>query len=375
MWKKLFFLIIFTMFVSASVFAQTEINSINGKIVDQMVIDLSGRGFGSNTLAIEWLGEHIESGTADSDVSLPAGWTAQETSSAAQKPVYSTTRAYSGSKSIKSSWPSVDQYSSAFSYDMGSGQDSVYVSYWVYFNHAGSEAGQWKKLRIRPNSSVTDIAGEIMFSTWYQSNGSLSQEYFASLCASGNPVENQCYVTSASDRWINSPDQLESGQWVRVEVYAAENSISGRSDGTLVYTLHKGSSIISVKRYVGNLNTRDVGINDKWRYIIFQNYWGNISSGNGTQSSVYIDDIFIQKGSQARVEIGNASTWSACTHREIQIPVEWSDTSIKLKLNKGSFGSEKLYMFVVDHLGNVNADGREIRFDSTGIGSTTLRIE
>jgi hypothetical protein len=48
----------------------------------------------------------------------------------------------------------------------------------------------------------------------------------------------------------------------------------------------------------------------------------------------------------------------ACTHREIQIPSAWSDTSITITLNKGSFANfNSAYLYVIDADGNVNTNG------------------
>jgi hypothetical protein len=70
-----------------------------------------------------------------------------------------------------------------------------------------------------------------------------------------------------------------------------------------------------------------------------------------------MDDIYVQD-TRARVEIGNASTWSACTQREIQKPTSWSNGTISFTLNQGTFRSgQQVYLYVVDASGQVNAAG------------------
>lgn len=60
-------------------------------------------------------------------------------------------------------------------------------------------------------------------------------------------------------------------------------------------------------------------------------------------SELYVDHSF------ARVEIGDAPTWAACTHREIQIPVAWSPSSITISGNPGTFApGSQAYLFVVN---------------------------
>jgi len=85
------------------------------------------------------------------------------------------------------------------------------------------------------------------------------------------------------------------------------------------------------------------------------------------------DDIFIDY-TQARVEIGNASTWNACTHKEIQIPQTWNSNgqSIAATINRGSFGAtDSVWVYVVDSTGAVNSTGYPITFGSGGGGDTT----
>jgi hypothetical protein len=42
-------------------------------------------------------------------------------------------------------------------------------------------------------------------------------------------------------------------------------------------------------------------------------------------------------------------------HREIQIPVQWSDSQIVVNLNQGSFvNGQPAYLYVVDSLGRVS---------------------
>lgn len=72
-------------------------------------------------------------------------------------------------------------------------------------------------------------------------------------------------------------------------------------------------------------------------------------------SKVYMDDIYIDD-TLARVMIGNNSTLATSTHIEPQIPSAWSDTSITVTVNMGSFQTgESVYLFVVDASGTASA--------------------
>jgi hypothetical protein len=69
------------------------------------------------------------------------------------------------------------------------------------------------------------------------------------------------------------------------------------------------------------------------------------------------DDIYVDF-TQARVEIGDASTWAAVQHKEIQIPVSWSTSSVQIKVNKGEFATgTQAWLYVIDANGAVNQNG------------------
>ena len=66
---------------------------------------------------------------------------------------------------------------------------------------------------------------------------------------------------------------------------------------------------------------------------------------------------------RARVEVCNASTYSASTKCELQVPTNWSDTSITATLKKGYLGAGTAYVYVINPSGKVNATGlRSERF-------------
>jgi chitodextrinase len=74
------------------------------------------------------------------------------------------------------------------------------------------------------------------------------------------------------------------------------------------------------------------------------------------QDEFFYDRIYIDK-SIARVELGNASTYSASNIREVQIPSSWGST-IQITINQGLFTSgQTAYVYVTDNNGNVNSTG------------------
>lgn len=90
-------------------------------------------------------------------------------------------------------------------------------------------------------------------------------------------------------------------------------------------------------------------------------------------SELYIDNTL------ARVEIGNAATFSGSSHREIQIPISWTSNSITFTVNLGTFTpGQTVWLYVVNSAGAVNANGYPVVVaggDSNSPGAPTqLRV-
>jgi hypothetical protein len=330
-------------------YAAPYISSSSGTASDGQKMIIGGSGFGTNPLSkIEWLGGpdgNIEKGVTGQDFKKD-GW-----SNNTSNPVkYSEIQIHSGLKSILSQWPSSSR-SSGYFYDTGiSGVGKIYVTWWAYFDHVDS-AGQWKKWRLRYDSNVNDTDGEVYENNWYSVTGSGSSSQFYVYCDLENYIS--CYPNS--DSTYKSIEVQPVDQWVRIELYAEESSANGIRDGSIQLYRHPQTSVISkIKDFDGTVITRATNVTNRWRYFIFQNYWGNNSGGTGTKEKVYIDDIFIQVGTQARVEVGDNSTWENCKHREIQMPVSWDSSKIEFTFNRGSFKGGVVYLYVVDEKGNVS---------------------
>ena len=273
--------------------ATPNITSTSGTISDEQPCTITGSGFTTNTLDIEWLGGsngNIEQGSGDF---AKSGWSADTTATGFQAPQYTNEKAHSGSQSILSSYPLVTDYGSGFQYNHDSTFDSIYVTYWVYFNHVDSE-GQWKMWRISAENTYNNSDGEIMTAQWYTASGGFFQSYILLFCDWDS--YDQCYPDGDSDQlWLSSDTIITPGTWIRIEVYAEGSSIGGVSDGTLYNTMSReGETTLVRKNFNNNIMTRlDGGL--KWRYFIFQNYWGNITEGDGTGEKIYIDDVYLYR--------------------------------------------------------------------------------
>lgn len=355
--------------------ALPSVESVQGGFADSAIITIQGTEFGSHNAEVEWLGGrdgNIEQGT-NGEVFSRTGWQTTNDSAGFYGVRYSRDRAHSGFQSLISQWPQ-EQWGSEFGYLYGKPISSIYATWWAYFDHVDT-GGQWKMWRLRPTWHLSDTSGEIMSSVWYTSTGGLSMAYVMLFC--DRPYD-PCYPGSdAGLRWLEV-HPVPPDRWVRLELFAVESTSPGVRDGSFIYKLVDSvRGTVSIMDFNKTVITRGPEVPGRWQYFIFQNYWGNNSGGPGNRERVFIDDVYIQIGTRARIEVGNSPSWSACTQREIQPVLQWSPSVIQIKANNGSFNSaETKYLYVIDENGNVNQQGFELSSDGVSPAPPeNLRLE
>lgn len=329
--------------------------SVAGAATESATVTVAGVHFGTHDLAVQWLGGaagNIEMGTAGQPLSA-TGWSVDPDSGGFTSPVYDDSRAHSGQQSIYAVI-SDGKWASGFTYTHPDDIAELYVSWWVYFQPAPGEGGQWKLWRLRAEPSVNDSMGEIYVNNWYETDHTHTQQMILLHCCDVSGCYFDCYPGQDGGlRWMGSEGAVEAGQWTRLEYHAIESTAPGARDGSFAYHVHKQSSPVHEEiRWEGNIITRNTGVPNRWRRVVFQNYWGN---GNADNAEMWFDDVYVQIGTPARVELADSATWSEHQHREVQPATAWADGQITIELSRGSFtAGETAYLFVVDHDGRVS---------------------
>ncbi len=327
------------------------ISAINGTISDSESIIILGSSFGENNLDYSEISTVIEETTAGQTPINTGGWIFDEGFNA--NPVASTIYAHSGGKSLYCN--SDAGSTSALRFDYGSYitlNQTVFVSWWT--RASWSVGGQWKQFRINYQNDIQDDTPQMAMFNWTTS----TKQWI-----------NRPGPTTSSDGTDNYMSQVmtsDRDEWYRVDLILTISSANGTYDGS--YTMYRYDPN---DQFYSAINSDVMTHNDDpkyWRWFLWQNYQGN--SMDGLQ--VYIDDPFIQVGSQARVELCDASTWAARTSCDIQPATEWSTTSITATVNTGAFSTDDTaYLYVVDADGNVNSTGYEVTIGETGGGEDT----
>jgi hypothetical protein len=209
----------------------------------------------------------------------------------------------------------------------------LYVSWWMYPSSAMNINGApYKFCRFTPNGEW-DVAAFI-----WESN----RVYIYDFATNSYHYE----------QWANWNGGI--GAWNRMEVVIDNNTNPKPKITTFlnnqVFTGEEtGNSTVTTHGSLGTDITGILGIG-------FENLDSSSNSPVVDFGEIYVDSTV------ARVEIGDGSTWSTSTHREIQIPNSWSASEVHITLNQGSFADgSTAYLYVIDSRGNVS-NGLQIVF-------------
>jgi hypothetical protein len=146
--------------------------------------------------------------------------------------------------------------------------------------------------------------------------------------------------TSPSPSWNQTQPTPEKWNRFEIHVDSDSNTITARLNGKVK---HSETNFVKAPNSEG-LDIRLIGF-DPSESTPYSDY------------SFRMKDIYFSE-TQARVEVSASPTWDLESHREVLQPLNWSDSSIEVVLEKFSFDQfDNLYVYVIDQEGNVNDQG------------------
>lgn len=338
--RKGFFFALLLLF-SGSVAAQS-ISGVSGTLNHGASITVSGSSFGTRPTQspIRW--DNFEAGTIGAGIT---GWTTTSTQ-AGKGPRYAAV-SRPGTPGSKSAW----QEFGSGNYNSGIALTNTpsrkfYVSGWVYGNVSGISRNV--KLVSFRGADFADPEGR--FDQYpVHSNGQI----YTADCSGNKTMGNYS---------VGGTLIIEDGNWHRLEVWIDLGTPNG---GNGNYHIWK-DFVTWGTPLSGTAITSDCQFAEAW----VQHYFS--TDTNNPSANYYWDELYIDT-TRARVEIGNASTWAASTHREIQPVSAWSASSVTFTLNRGSFSpGASAWLFVVTDSGAVSA-GYPITLGASG-GTTTYTV-
>lgn len=343
----------------------------SGSLAASGTFTVTGSGFGANGPNIV-LVEDFESDTPGSKVSL-TGPVIGQWSSYNNSNGYTASNVAAHTGSVSFNAVDANQVTNGTGTQFASNQLTIqfgeqqeaFLSYWVYtpnqqFNgEYGNEGGPgvlgtipdpgnfaydscWKMCWFQ--KSLNDISGTD-FNMVIPSYASAGQFQVAG--------ESQVLISNFGNTWWSFTTWNRLSTWLR----GAPNQGSGQSAGNLqTLNTQKG------------MNTFQFGTSPLFQsgntYFSSLNIVGYTAVASKTQQPLY-DDIYLAvnpsgqlSGACARVEIGDAATYTACQHMTILLATSWADGSVTSTVPRAGLDfSGQAYAYVWNGNGTVNATG------------------
>lgn len=324
--------------------AGPSVSGVIGNLNHGTSATISGSGFGnkSNAAPVKW--DNFESGALGAPLSTN-GWIHYWNNT---WPMFSNARAYAGTQSAHTDMPMApDNFNTAGLRNLNTLQ--LYLSCQFRWERiAGNYAdGPFIKL-LRANANPEFYHSRPRF---YSTQRLRIPEHESGISPDQtiSPVPNDIQITGTHS--------LVEGQWNRLEVYYKFSDPAGAANGALQTWVNLGRNANYTSAVTrGTDSISSTRVIDNFLLPFMADRLHNV------HLRLYVDDVYVDT-TQARVEIGNASTWEACTQREIQIPSSWSTNAITVTINRGAFSpGSQVYLYVVDANGNYNSDGYPLQF-------------
>jgi hypothetical protein len=329
--------------------ATPEITPGGGSFEAGASYEISGSGFGTKSTAAPVKFEDFEAGTPDHVLS---GWAFS--SNQFRHPVYSDTYTRPNSTRSGKCLFDNDQWLSSFGVQSATDITEAYIDFWYLYDPADPASRNHKLFRI-----YAEAAG-----------GLPNLGYYVSCNPNSNDALAQSGVNTGNYmQWVDWGWGHADKQWVHFQGYfkASSTTVDDGEAHLWIDCSHRVNQ--------PSFRTRTETNPMFWHSIWFGNFLAHDPLGSCTTSPgasfTYWDDVYVDF-TRARVEIGNAATYNTCTHREIQVPTEWSDTAITITVNGGSYADgSNVYLYVVDSNGVVNEHGALVVLNGETGGDTT----
>ena len=325
--------------------AQPTVSGVNGTVANNQTITITGAAFGTKAAAAPLIWEDFSDGALDPNLVNhgPGPATINATN---LRHSFST-------KNVRADYKTAGAY---FGFD-NTTAPKWFVQYWFKL------ASNWHWGTSTFDGGDDGLANVKFFRMFPTGSRTYANAGYSTHGFSGGDtlrfVENGVQFYTG----VNAQSLFTLNVWHCVQVEYAENTAAGAANGTMRLWVDG-----VLRDSTTTLDTNPVGDGpavDKRPYIIgFYDSWSP-SDAAVPNMYAYYSDIYVDRA-LSRVEIGNAPTYAASTHREMLIPTAWSAGSISAKVTQGTFTTgQTAYVYVADATGRVNAAGFRVTIGGT----------
>lgn len=150
--------------------------------------------------------------------------------------------------------------------------------------------------------------------------------------------------------WWGSAVNPMAGKWAKVEV---ETKYTNQNDGYIKLWEN------------GVLKINYAGRTDSMPGTARSEAIGGYTRTRNSNNWRYFADLYFDHN-RSRILLGNASTYSQSTVREVQIPATWSASAITFTVNQATFAAgSQAYLYVIGTDGTVNEQGYPVKIGSS----------
>lgn len=339
-WKSIPSIIVLVMVLATAALAQPQISAVSGDLDHGTRLQIGGSGFGAKSVARAMKFEDFEGAQPGASIGSEGYWSLRSDNSGADTPSYTTefTRTANSPQVAKFPLKSLHDYAIKSGLDFSSGR--IYYDYWVRYRWASSSIRHQIKLaRLGSGTSDSYVYPHFVTEHWVGGSGCYSDARRGQACGGGANTDWD-YDCPPENQWQHVQIAIDygtpGGNDARYEIWQ-DGVYKGGDEG---FSWHCPGDPVFQQVWIGG-------------------YLGN-TDADGMETTIYYDDVYFDD-SWARVEIGDAPQYDACTHRETQLPQAWSNNAVEVDLNLGAFeAGETAYLYVTDEEGRVNSTGYAI---------------
>lgn len=334
------------------------ISSVTGTIADGQTVTINGAGFGTmggDVLFYAYGDEHSSGAIDGQSVTVGSCDTyviGIGSDTTGQHLLYTTGRTRTGRSASMRRQRQADGTGTGRNGGFGPSnvhKSQLFLSFWRYADYPGTWTTSGTNLKtyyVFSNGNHPEAGGsEVPQPILHVPAGTNSWQMGANLSGSDPNIGN-------TQGWVETNTEET---WQRWDSWIKMNSGEAVRDGEAIVWKDcvKGIEDLSFSWF---------GDRDDW--ITVPSHFEDVRIGymdNGMTDMVIDYSDYYVADTPARVEIGDASTWGACSHREIQLArqADWSNTAIDVVLTLGSFASfSGTYLYIVGSDGEpINTDG------------------
>lgn len=346
------YLIILFLLISYPAFA--DITGVSGTVSNGQSITILGSGFGANGPSV-LVFDDFERGTNGESLSLNLAnvgvWDGIQTSANSE---YSSSNKISGNLAARfDSYNFPPNAHPNIYVDAPVPFNSFYISWWGLipsgdiFPGCGYGGCNWKTIWVNSiTGSVNE--GDVTVSAGGPSGWAIFGNSY--------PLGEGYWLKESYPSLVDV--DLPNGTWHRFQFY-----VKGRSDSTgeerIWLTTSSGNTRLVMNRSKQTVDPANIDMR--------QRFYVNGYVRPTPNSHPTFDDVYIAYGenAQARVEIGNADTYTGCSSLTMCTPTSWGDSSIVCTVRQGNLPAGDAWIYITDANGN-RTSGYRVTMGSGG---------